>query len=168
MYEHTARSLKAVNPRLRVGGPATAAADWVDSFLAYTNEHKVPVDFVSSHGYGDDEIENLFPGDKSVPRDTPEDERVCLAVRKVRGQMKAAGKGDLPLFWTEWNVQGQSQSRDTTFVGPGLANTIRQCDGAVEMMSFWTFGDVFEEGGPGARPFDGVVWAEGGVWDQQA
>lgn len=156
MYEHTARDLKAASPRLRVGGPATAAADWVDSFLAYTNEHHVPVDFVSSHAYADDTIDNLFPNDKSVPRDTPMDERVCLAIGKVRAQMKAAGKGDLPLFWTEWNVQGQSESRDTTFVGPALANTIRQCDGKVDMMSFWTFSDVFEEGGPEQKPFIGM------------
>ena len=60
------------------------------------------------------------------------DERVCLAIRKVRGQMDKAGHPELPLFWTEWNVQGQSQARDTTFVGPALANTIRQCDGMVQ------------------------------------
>ncbi|GAC1355945.1 MAG: cellulase family glycosylhydrolase [Acidobacteriaceae bacterium] len=155
LYDHTARDLKKVSPRLRVGGPATAAADWVDSFLAYTNEHKSPVDFVTSHGYADDTIDNLFPNDKSVPRDTPADQRVCLAIGKVRKQMAAAGHAQTPLFWTEWNVQGQSQSRDTTFVGPGLANTIRQCDGQVEMMSYWTFSDVFEEGGPIPQPFGG-------------
>lgn len=155
LYDHTARDLKAVSPRLRVGGPATAAADWVDSFLAYTNEHKTPVDFVSSHGYADDTIDNLFPNDKSVARDTPADQRVCLAIGKVRKQMDAAGHQQTPLFWTEWNVQGQSESRDTTFVGPGVANTIRQCDGLVDMLSFWTFSDVFEEGGPIAHPFSG-------------
>ena len=83
------------------------------------------------------------------------DDRVCLAIAKVRAQMKAAGHPELPLFWTEWNVQGQSESRDTTFVGPGLANTIRQCDGMAQMMSFWTFSDVFEEGGPISTPFEG-------------
>src|SRR5271163_4013593 len=35
LYAHTARALKAVSPRLRVGGPATAAAAWVDDFLKY-------------------------------------------------------------------------------------------------------------------------------------
>ncbi len=156
LYAHTARDLKAISPRLRVGGPATAASDWVAAFLAYVNEHQVPIDFVSSHGYADDTIDNLFPDDASVPRDTPMDERVCLAIHKVRQQMDAAGHKQLPLFWTEWNVQGQSDSRDTTFVGPGVANTIRQCaDGTVQMMSFWTFSDVFEEDGPIARPFEG-------------
>ncbi len=49
----------------------------------------------------------------------------------------------------------QSEARDTTYVGPALADTIRQCDGLVDMMSFWTFSDVFEEGGPSQRPFRG-------------
>jgi xylan 1,4-beta-xylosidase len=69
------------------------------------------------------------------------------------------------LFWTEWNVQGMDESRDTTFVGPALANTVRQCDGHVTMMSFWTFSDVFEEGGPIPKPFEGQfgLRAKGGI-----
>jgi len=155
LYDHTARDLKAVSPRLRVGGPATAAAQWVPDFLKHIAENNVPLDFVSSHGYADDTVENMFPEDPSVPRDLPMDQRVCRAIAKVRGQMKAAGKPTMPLFWTEWNVPGHDQSRDTTYVGPALANTVRQCDGLVDMLSFWTFSDVFEEGGPGPRPFIG-------------
>ena len=155
LYEHTARALKAVSPRLRVGGPATAAAQWADTFLAYVKQHDVPIDFLSSHGYADEEIDNIFPDDPSVPRDTPMDDRVALAITKVREQMDRAGYKSLPLFWTEWNVQGQSESRDTTFVGPGVANTLRECDGKVNLMSFWTFSDVFEEGGPEPKPFIG-------------
>jgi xylan 1,4-beta-xylosidase len=155
LYDHTARDLKAVSPRLRVGGPATAAAQWVPDFLKHTTENNVPVDFVSSHGYADDTVENMFPDDPSVPKDLPMDQRVCRAIVKVRNQMKAAGKPTMPLFWTEWNVPGHNQSRDTTYVGPALANTVRQCDGHVDMMSFWTFSDVFEEGGVSPRPFIG-------------
>jgi xylan 1,4-beta-xylosidase len=57
------------------------------------------------------------------------------------------------------------ESRDTIFVGPAVANTIRQCDGLSEMMSFWTFSDVFEEGGPIPKPFIGEfgLRAEGGI-----
>jgi xylan 1,4-beta-xylosidase len=151
LYDHTARDLKAVNSQLRVGGPATAAAQWVDAFLKHTGDNNVPVDFISSHGYADDTVENMFGTNEDIPMD----ERVCRAIAKVRGQMKAAGKPNMPLFWTEWNVPGMNQSRDTTYVGAALANTVRQCDGLVDMMSFWTFSDVFEEGGPGPRPFIG-------------
>ncbi len=57
------------------------------------------------------------------------------------------------------------ESRDTIFVGPAVANTVRQCDGLAEMMSFWTFSDVFEEGGPSPRPFNGQfgLRAKGGI-----
>jgi xylan 1,4-beta-xylosidase len=161
LYANTARTLKSVSTRLRVGGPATAAASWVDDFLKYAGENHVPVDFVTSHGYADDTPENLFGTHEAVPMD----ERVCRAIAKVRGQIKASPLPDLPLFWTEWNVEGLNESRDTTFVGPALANTVRQCDGTVEMMSFWTFSDVFEEGGPIPQPFAGQfgLRAKGGI-----
>jgi xylan 1,4-beta-xylosidase len=60
-------------------------------------------------------------------------------------------------MWTEWNVPsfGELHARDTIYVGPGLANDIRECDGLVTMMSWWTFDDTFEENGPAREPFDG-------------
>ena len=161
LYAHTAADLKGVSTRLRVGGPATAAASWVAEFLRYTAEHHVPVDFVSTHGYADDTVEDLFGTKEEIPMD----ERVCRAAAKVRGEIRASATPDLPLFWTEWNVQGMKESRDTTFVGPALANTVRQCAGLSEMMSFWTFSDVFEEGGPIPKPFVGMfgLRAKGGI-----
>jgi xylan 1,4-beta-xylosidase len=161
LYAHTARALKAVSPRLRVGGPATAAAAWIADFLKYNADHHVPVDFVSSHGYADDTVENLF----HTHQDIPMDDRVCRAIDKVHSEIEASPTPGLPLLWTEWNVQGMNQSRDTTFVGPALANTIRQCDGKVTELSFWTFSDVFEEGGPIPKPFEGHfgLRAKGGI-----
>jgi xylan 1,4-beta-xylosidase len=161
LYAHTARALKAVSLRLRVGGPATAAASWVDDFLRYAAANHVPVDFVSSHGYADDTAQNLFHTDEDIPMD----DRVCRAIEKIQGQIKASSMPGVPLFWTEWNVQGMDESRDTTFVGPAVANTVRQCDGNVTMMSFWTFSDVFEEGGPIPKPFEGEfgLRAKGGI-----
>jgi xylan 1,4-beta-xylosidase len=161
LYAHTARDLKKVSPQLRVGGPATAAADWVPDFLKFAAANHVPVDFVSTHGYADDTVENLFGTNEDIPMDN----RVCRAVAKVNGEIKASSMPNLPLFWTEWNVQGMRESRDTTFVGPALANTIRQCDGIVTALSFWTFSDVFEEGGPIPQPFVGMfgLRAKGGI-----
>jgi xylan 1,4-beta-xylosidase len=100
LYDHTARSLKAVNSRLRVGGPATAAAHWVDDFLNHTATANVPVDFVSTHGYADDTVADMLGSNEDIPMD----DRVCLAVQKVRKQIKASSMPNLPLFWTEWNA----------------------------------------------------------------
>jgi len=163
LYDHTARALKSVDARLRVGGPATAAAAWVDDFIAHCAEANVPADFVSSHGYADDTVENLFHTHENIPMD----QRVCRAIKKVDAQIAASARPKLPLLWTEWNVPsfGDLKARDTVYVAAALADDIRQCDGSVEMMSFWTFDDVFEEGGVVKEPFYGGfgLIAAGGI-----
>ncbi len=161
LYDHTARDLKRVSPRLRVGGPATAAAAWVDDFLKHAAAEHVPVDFVSSHGYADDTVQDLLGTNEQIPMD----DRVCRAIGKVRRQIDDSAMPKLPLFWTEWNVPGMKEARDTIFVGPALANTVRECAGLVDMMSFWTFSDVFEEGGAIPQPFAGQfgLRAKGGI-----
>jgi xylan 1,4-beta-xylosidase len=161
LYDHTARALKSVNSRIRVGGPATAAAAWVSDFLKHTAENHVPVDFVSTHAYADDTVEDLFGSDENIPMD----DRVCRAAAKVKRQIQASPIPNLPLLWTEWNVPGMMNARDTVYVGPALANTVRECDGSVDMLSFWTFSDVFEESGPIPLPFDGHfgLRAKGGI-----
>ena len=153
LYDHTARALKAVDRRLRVGGPATAAAHWVPEFLKHTSEQAVPVDFVSTHGYADDSVEDMFGTHEEIPmRD-----RVCRAIKKVHGEIEASTTPTLPMMWTEWNVPSYDalNARDNWYVGPALARDISQCDGLVTMMSYWTFDDVFEEGGVKTTPFDG-------------
>lgn len=161
LYDHTARDLKSVSARLRVGGPATAAAAWAVDFLKNASDKHTPVDFVSSHGYADDTVENLFGTNEDIPMD----DRVCRAIAKVRKQIQDSAFPHLPLLWTEWNVPGMDGARDTSYVGPALANTIRECDGLVDQMSFWTFSDVFEEDGPIRQPFEGHfgLRAKGGI-----
>ena len=153
LYDHTARALKAVSARLRVGGPASSSAHWVDDFLRHADAEDVPVDFVSSHGYADDSVEDLF----GTHEDIPVDQRVCRAIAKVHDQIANSAYPGLPLMWTEWNVPsfGHLKARDSAYVGAGLADDIAQCDGLVDEMSFWTFSDVFEENGPGREPFTG-------------
>jgi xylan 1,4-beta-xylosidase len=163
LYDHTARALKDVSPRIRVGGPSSSSAHWVDAFIAHAVSANVPTDFISSHGYGDDTVQDLF----GTNQDIPKDERVCLAIKKVHDQIAASPRPNLPLMWTEWNVPsfGDLNARDTTYVGAGLAENIRQCDGLVNQMSFWTFSDVFEEEGPKTEPFNGGfgLMAMGGI-----
>jgi hypothetical protein len=55
LYEVTTRKLKSLDPSLKVGGPAIAGSlPFLEGFLKYEQEHKVPVDFVSWHIYTQD------------------------------------------------------------------------------------------------------------------
>ena len=153
LYDHTARAIKQVSARLRVGGPSTAQAAWTDRFLAHCKEKNVPVDFVSSHVYGNDKAEDVFGTHENISRN----EMVCRAVKKVHQQIAASAYPHIPLIWTEYNADysNQTQVTDSAYMGPFLANTIRECDGLTEMMSYWTFSDVFEEQGVVKTPFYG-------------
>lgn len=153
LYDVTARALKSVNPRLRVGGPATAQAAWVDRFIRHVVTNDVPVDFVSTHVYGNDLPENVLGTDQPVSRTN----MVCRAARKVYDQVKASPRPDLPIIWSEYNASYKNEPdvTDALFMGPWLADTIRQCDGLTSMMSYWTFSDVFEEQGVVKKPFYG-------------
>ena len=153
LYDATARALKGVSLRLRVGGPATAQAAWVASFIRHCVENHVPLDFVSTHVYGNDTAKNVLGIDESVPRT----KMVCLAARKVHDEVAASPEPNLPIIWSEYNASYKNEPdvTDSTFMGPWLADTIRQCDGLTDMMSYWTFSDVFEEQGVVKKPFYG-------------
>jgi len=153
LYDHAAGAIKAVSPRLRVGGPSTAQAAWVADFIQHCSENKVPVDFVSTHVYGDDPVKLVFGTDEKIPRD----QMVHRAVSMVHDQIKASAMPNLPLIFSEYNATYTTTPdiTDSAFMGPWLADTIRQIDGLTEMMSYWTFSDVFEEQGVVKTPFYG-------------
>jgi xylan 1,4-beta-xylosidase len=153
LYDAAARELKRVSPRLRVGGPATAQAAWVDRFIQHAAKENAPVDFVSTHVYGNDSAADVFGTQDQIPRT----QMVCRAVRKVHDQIEASARRHLPLIWSEYNASYKNETdvTDSIYMGPWIADTIRQCDGLTDMMSYWTFSDVFEEQGVVKRPFYG-------------
>ena len=153
LYAHTALAIKSISPRLRVGGPATAQAAWIPEFLEFARRHAVPVDFVSSHVYGNDPPKPVF-GD-TVP--VSQERFVCRAVRKLHDEILASSRPDLPLIISEYNASYKNETSvtDSVYMGPWLASTIAQCDGLAASMSYWTFSDVFEEQGVPRSPFYG-------------
>ena len=153
LYDSAARAVKRVSTQLRVGGPATAQAAWVGDFLAHCAANQVPCDFASTHVYGNDSAKDVFRTNEKIPRR----DMVARAVRKVYDQVQASPLPNVPIIWSEYNASymNEPQITDQVFMAPWLADTIRQCDGLVDIMSYWTFSDVFEEQGVVKTPFYG-------------
>ena len=155
-YKRTVRAIKAIDPALRVGGPATAGAAWVPEFLAYAKANALPVDFVSTHTYG---VEGGFldekgEGDNKLSRDP---DAVVKDVRAVRAQIDAAGRPGLPLFFTEWSTRYNPRDpiHDDYLGAAYVLSKLRRTEGLAQGMSYWTFSDLFEEPGPQTKPFEG-------------
>jgi len=113
----------------------------------------VPVDFASTHVYANDTAEDIFGTHEQIPRN----EMVGRAAKKVYDQVHASPLPSLPIIWSEYNASYRNEVAvtDSAFMGPWLANNIRQCDGLTTAMSYWTFSDVFEEQGVVKQPFYG-------------
>jgi len=163
LYDHAARAVKRADGRLRVGGPATAQAAWIPDTIAHAVTNRVPLDFVSTHVYGNDLSQDVFGTDENIDRAV----MVSRAVEKVAKQVRQSARPELPIIWSEYNASYKNEIdvTDSAYMGPWLANNIRLCDGLTAMMSYWTFSDVFEEQGVVETPFYGGygLIAEGGV-----
>ncbi|MFD7754516.1 glycoside hydrolase [Streptomyces sp. NPDC059757] len=121
LYDVTASAVKSVDPRLAVGGPSSAAAGWVDELLEHTARSGSPVDFVTTHTYG------------NAPLDLrPTLERYGSTARIV---------------WTEWGVTPShfNPVNDTVSSATFLLHGMRSAAGRMEALSYWVASDHFEE-----------------------
>src|SRR5208282_1647012 len=97
LYDVTAQALKKVDARLRVGGPATAQAAWIEQFLRHCYVNQIPVDFVSTHVYGNDDGKNVLGTSDAIPRT----QMVCRAAQKVRNEVRDSVYPRIPIIWSE-------------------------------------------------------------------
>ena len=134
--------------------------------IAHATENNVPLDFVSTHVYGNDAAKDVFHDDRSIPPH----QMLFPAVEKVHLEILHSARPDIPLIWSEFNAtyMNQQEITDSIYMGPWLAETISRCDGLTHMMSYWTFSDVFEEQGAGKNTVLRRLWAGRGAGHSQA
>ena len=132
LYDVSARAIKSVHPGLRVGGPASAAAGWTRQLLAHLDASGAPLDFLSSHVYG------------NVPLD-------------LRSALASAGRDGTPVWWTEWGATPTHFNRvgDTVFAAAFLLRGMASALGRVGALSHWVASDHFEELGAPPKLFHG-------------
>lgn len=63
LYEVTARAVKAVDEKLRIGGPVTSGSRWIEEFVRFCEENDVPLDFISTHQYAGDPLTGVSEAD---------------------------------------------------------------------------------------------------------
>jgi len=156
LYDLTAKTIKSIDPALRVGGPATAGAAWVPEFLAHVKQSGAGVDFVTTHTYG---VDGGFLDEegKSDTKLDPSPDAIIGDVRRVRAQISASAFPHLPLYITEWSTSytPRDSVHDSYISAPYILSKLKGCQGMAQGMSYWTYSDLFEEPGPPTAPFQG-------------
>jgi len=131
LYRESATVLKRIDKRLRVGGPSTAQAAWVGDLLKFCSEQQVPIDFASSHVYPDDPQKNVFGEGIHYPFE----DVIQKALEKMKSEIAQSKLPETPLYITEWSSQNPAF----------IADTIKRTVGLADILSYWTFNNVFEE-----------------------
>ncbi len=156
LYTITANTIKAINPNLKVGGPATAGAAWVPEFLKYTQETNTPVDFIATHTYGVDSgfLDEYGVSDQKLSTNP---DAVVNDIRRVRQEIQASYKPDLPLYFTEWSTSYNPRDsiHDSHLSASYILDKTYNSKDYLQGMSYWTYSDLFEEPGPQTKPFEG-------------
>lgn len=163
LYDVTSKAVKNVNSKLRVGGPATAQAAWVRDLITHCAKEGSYIDFVSTHVYANDTSKDVFGTEADIPRS----DMVARAVKMVSEKVKDSDKPNLPIIFSEYNASYKNEVNvtDSAFMGPWLANNIKECRGLANELAYWCVSDVFEEQGVVKTPFYGGfgLIAEGGI-----
>jgi xylan 1,4-beta-xylosidase len=164
LYRETAEDVKAVCPRCRVGGPATASK-WGADWLKFVQEQHVPADFLSTHTYA---TKRLAPGPNGQV-ETILDNGPDAIVGRVRGsrnlvdaynsaaKIETPPEAPLELHYTEWNSSYVKSDpvHDQYIQAAFILDKLKETSPLAQSMSYWTFTDIFEEDGPPKRPFYG-------------
>jgi xylan 1,4-beta-xylosidase len=122
LYEVAVAAVKAVDERLPVGGPATAAAGWIPDFLDFVVGSGAPLDFLTTHTYG------------NLPLDVGE----ALRVRGLSG---------VEVWWTEWGVTPThfAPVNDSVLSATFLLHGMKSVQGRADALAYWVVSDHFEE-----------------------
>ena len=127
---------------------------WILELIDYCAERGLPIDFLSTHLYPTDYAFDTQGVGRSISRDR-DATRSDLEV--MRAIIAASPYPDAELHVTEWSTSPSSRDfmHDTVFAATYITRAFLQSHHLADSISYWTFTDVFEEGGGGIGPFHG-------------
>ena len=157
LYKTTAEAVKEECPACRVGGPASAMPyKFEEAFEKYVVDNKVPADFVAAHAYGVSSGYLDEDGTAGTIID-PGSDIVSGRMKHSRELVDRSGRPGMELHFTEWSSSYTPTDpiHDQYHQASFMLDKIKRASPYVDSMSYWTFTDIFEEGGPAFRPFHG-------------
>jgi len=154
----TWRAIKAVDAGLRVGGPSTARAEWLEDFVGFTKTHDCPADFLTLHIYNNDsEAGALAPF--AGPQEDKAGTSPNLAAGVVRGSRRLANelgfKGEL--HFNEWGRSWRpvEPDRETANEAAFIVRTMADVGQEADEFAYWCVSDIYDQVGYGWETFHG-------------
>jgi len=127
---------------------------WIRELIEYCAERDLPLDFLSTHLYPTDFAFDTQGKGRSISRNRDATMTDLVMLREILAESPYP---DAEIHITEWSTSPSSRDHmhDTVFAATYITRAFLQCQDLAESISYWTFTDVFEEGGGGIGPFHG-------------
>ena len=154
-------AVKEVDKEFKVGGPAVCGGSdkpWITAFMKFCHENKIEVDFVSRHHYATSMPQrdgHYGYADLLDPENVDDGFPDLHSTREIIDEYEEY-KG-LPIHITEFNTSyiPNCPLHDTNQNAAYIAHQLSKLGDDNAAYSYWTFGDIFEEGGVPFTPFHG-------------
>ncbi|MER7243233.1 hypothetical protein [Kribbella sp. NPDC000426] len=127
---------------------------WIHEFIEYCAQRGLPIDFLSTHLYPTDYAADSIGIVNAITR---QKDATYVDLQLTRKIIKNSPFPDAELHITEWSTSPSSRDaiHDTLFAASYIVRAFLKGAPLAESISYWTFTDVFEEGGAGIGPFHG-------------
>lgn len=127
---------------------------WIRELIEYCAERNLPIDFLSTHLYPTDYAFDTQGVGRPISRGR--DATYC-DLQAMRAIVAESPYPNADVHVSEWSTSPSSRDHmhDTVFAATYIVRAFLQCHELAESISYWTFTDVFEEGGGGIGPFHG-------------
>jgi xylan 1,4-beta-xylosidase len=159
LWQITHHAIKSVDASLRVGGPSTAHAAWIEALLDFGQEHDCRPDYLITHIYNNDSPtgEALAPFDGAqVEKNSKSPDSAMEVMRELRERISDAGfKGEL--HWNEWGRSfhavdhRREQPSEAAFIARLMAEVSQEAD----VFAYWCLSDIYDQVGYGRETFHG-------------
>ena len=185
MYKVTSKAVKSVDPEFKVGGPATSnyvpddrfAGDtddtskhmthklkniddadwhpvWIEEFMDFCEKNDLPVDFISEHPYPTD---FALDGHGETTGRSRKADSIRDDLKLIREIVNNSPYKNAEILMTEWSSSPSPRDNSHDYA-PAAAYIVKsniESRGYVDALAYWTFTDIFEEGGAGNTAFHG-------------
>ena len=127
---------------------------WIREFLDFCRQRELPVDFLTTHLYPTD---NAFGANGEMVGISRHADATYEDLLKLNKIIKESSYPNAELHITEWSHSPSSRDfmHDTVYAAVYIVRAYLKSIGLTDSMSYWTFSDIFEEGGAGIGAFHG-------------
>jgi xylan 1,4-beta-xylosidase len=159
MYQVVHEAVKNVNASLKVGGPSTAHAVWIEDLLSFGKKNTCMPDYIIGHIYNNDSAAGNPLSPFEGPQGDKENKSPNFVAGTVRGVRKLLDEASYTgeFHMNEWGLSWHpfAPVRETANEAAFIIKTMNEVSQLADYFAYWCLSDIYNQIGYGREAFHG-------------